>query len=138
MRLYFIQSVNIYIVNIETHYTFPSRVCQAGWLGGLDVHGRATDAERTGILQSLTERMTTGRRSGFHLRQRTARDVMTPQPICVHPDTPLLAALNLLLEHRIQRLPVVDEAGRLVGLLGWGGVLRVLGRVMGAAGRSGI
>jgi CBS domain-containing protein len=39
-----------------------------------------------------------------------------------------LTALNLLLEHHIKRLPVVDDAGRLVGLLGRGGVLQVLGR----------
>jgi CBS domain-containing protein len=45
-----------------------------------------------------------------------------------HPDTSLLTALNLLLEHHVKRLPVVDEAGRLVGLLGRGGVLQILGR----------
>ncbi|MBN1136904.1 MAG: CBS domain-containing protein [Anaerolineae bacterium] len=38
----------------------------------------------------------------------------------------LMAALQLLLEHRVKRLPVVDKQGRLVGLLGRGGVLQAL------------
>jgi CBS domain-containing protein len=49
---------------------------------------------------------------------------MINQPIRVHPDTPLLDTLSMLLEHRIQRLPVTDEAGRLVSPLGRGGVCR--------------
>jgi CBS-domain-containing membrane protein len=93
-----------------------------------DLIERAPDSERVGILESLTQRVPAGRHTGFHLQQRTAREVMTPHPVCVHPDTPLLTALNLLLEHHIKRLPVVDEAGRLVGLLGRGGVLQILGR----------
>jgi CBS-domain-containing membrane protein len=93
-----------------------------------DLLERASDSERVGILESLTQRVPAGRHAGFQLRQRTAREVMTPRPVCVHPDTPLLAALNLLLEHHIKRLPVVDEASQLVGLLGRGGVLQVLGR----------
>ena len=42
---------------------------------------------------------------------------MTLQPMSVRPDTSLLDVLQLLLEHRIKRLPVVDDEGRLVGLL---------------------
>jgi len=106
--------------------------CVVGIITDGDLLRRATDAERTGILQSLTERIPASHPAGFHLRQRVARDVMTPHPVCVNPETPLLAALNLLLEHRIKRLPVVDEAGRLVGLLGRGGVLQVLSRDMPA------
>jgi len=105
----------------------------AGIITDGDLLKRATHAERTGILQSLTERMPVGRPAGFHLRQRKARDLMTSAAVCVHPDTPLLDALSLLLEHRIKRLPVVDEQGRLVGLLGRGGVLQALSREMAAA-----
>lgn len=93
-----------------------------------DLLKRATDSERSGILQSLMQRLPAGSQAGFHLQQRTAGQVMTPRPVCVQPDTPLLVALNLLLKHRIKRLPVVDAAGRLVGLLGRGGVLQALGR----------
>ena len=80
-------------------------------------------------MHALTERVPVGERAaGFRLQQRTAADVMTPHPVCIHPDTPLSTALELLVEHRIKRLPVVDQEGRLVGLLGRGGVLQALSR----------
>ena len=42
----------------------------------------------------------------------------------------------MLLEHHIKRLPVVDDEGRLVGLLGRGGVLQALSRDLGAESAS--
>ncbi|MBU0609461.1 MAG: DUF190 domain-containing protein [Armatimonadetes bacterium] len=97
-----------------------------------DLLKRAAEAERGGILQALASRVPASQQEGaIRLRQRTAGDLMTPQPVSVHPDTPLLDALQLLLEHRIKRLPVVNDEGRLVGLLGRGGVLQVLSRELG-------
>jgi predicted transcriptional regulator/Flp pilus assembly pilin Flp len=46
---------------------------------------------------------------------RTARDIMTPEPLSVAPDTTLGAALTLMLNHRISCVPVVD-GGRLCGI----------------------
>ena len=51
---------------------------------------------------------------------------MTANPITVTPETPLLDALQLLLRHKVKRLPVVDDAGRLVGLVGRGEILQAL------------
>ena len=45
------------------------------------------------------------------------KDIMTREVISVTPDTEILKAARLLLEKRINGLPVVDEAGQLVGLL---------------------
>ena len=96
---------------------------------GGDLLRRATDLERVGILHALSERAPVGQKAtGIRLRQRTTADVMTPRPVCVKPDTPLPAALHLLLEYRIKRLPVIDPQGRLIGLLGRGGVLQALSR----------
>ena len=53
---------------------------------------------------------------------------MTANPITVTPETPLLDALRLLLRHKIKRLPVVDEDGKLVGLVGRGAILQALAR----------
>ncbi len=61
---------------------------------------------------------------------------MTLQPMSVRPDTSLLDVLQLLLEHRIKRLPVVDDKGRLVGLLGRASVLQALSRDLGAESTS--
>jgi len=91
-----------------------------------DLLRRATETERGGILRALTERIAPGKQAAVHLQTRSAREVMTPQPVCVRPHTPLPDALRLLLEHRIKRLPVVDAEGRLVGMVGRGGILQSL------------
>ncbi len=92
-----------------------------------DLIKRATAEERGGIVQSLTRRLPLGQAESFQLSQRTAAQVMTGQVVTVGPDASLLEALRLLLQHKIKRLPVVDEAGQLVGLIGRGGILQALG-----------
>ncbi len=47
----------------------------------------------------------------------TAADVMTPRPDCVDPSTPLPDVALLMVRHRLKRLPVVDDAGTLVGMV---------------------
>ncbi len=44
-------------------------------------------------------------------------ELMTRDVITVRPDTPLDEALGLMLNNHVRRLPVVDEAGRLVGIV---------------------
>lgn len=46
-----------------------------------------------------------------------ASDVMTRDVATITPDTPVLEALRLMLERRISGLPVVDNDGRLVGII---------------------
>ena len=48
---------------------------------------------------------------------KTIRDVMQPDPIKIRPDANLRGVLELLIQNQISGLPVVDEAGRLVGVL---------------------
>ncbi len=48
---------------------------------------------------------------------KTVADVMTPDPIIVGPQTPLKEAIKILAQRRISGLPVVDEAGKLVGVI---------------------
>jgi len=45
------------------------------------------------------------------------KDIMTRKLITVSPETEITQAARLLLENRINGVPVVDEAGRLVGIL---------------------
>lgn len=52
-----------------------------------------------------------------HVRTRV-RDVMTPNPITVGPEEPLLAAGRAMREHAVRGLPVVDAAGHAVGFVG--------------------
>lgn len=46
-----------------------------------------------------------------------AKDVMTAPVITVRPETPVREVSGLMLEHRISGLPVVDEDGKLVGII---------------------
>ncbi len=45
------------------------------------------------------------------------RDRMTPDPICGHPEMPVTEAQTSMREKNIRHLPIVDEDGRLVGLV---------------------
>jgi CBS domain-containing protein len=48
---------------------------------------------------------------------RTVAEVMTRDPITANPDTPLTEVIQLLAERHISGLPVVDDAGKLVGVI---------------------
>jgi len=48
---------------------------------------------------------------------KTVADAMTRDPIVVRPETPLNEAIQILAERRISGLPVVDDAGQLVGII---------------------
>lgn len=45
------------------------------------------------------------------------KDIMTKELITVSPDTEIVRATKLLLENRINGIPVTDETGKLVGIL---------------------
>lgn len=46
-----------------------------------------------------------------------AKDIMTGEPITVSPETEITQAANMLLENRINGMPVVDRKGDLVGII---------------------
>ena len=77
-----------------------------------------------------------------HFRERTCAELMSRHVIAVGPRDTLDHARDLLLRHRLQGVPVLDEQRRLLGFLsqedllrqsGWGARLRAL--VPGAAPR---
>lgn len=45
------------------------------------------------------------------------RDYMSQPPIVISPNTPISDALKMMRERRIRRLPVVNPAGRLIGIV---------------------
>jgi CBS domain-containing protein len=55
----------------------------------------------------------------------TAAALMTRHVVTAHPDTPLSAAVRQLVQHRINRLPVIDGEGRLAGIVSRSDVLRM-------------
>lgn len=53
-----------------------------------------------------------------------ARDIMTSPAITASPNTTLLEIVNLMLEHRISGVPIVDKTGSLAGLVSEGDLVR--------------
>jgi CBS domain-containing protein len=53
-----------------------------------------------------------------------AEDVMTCEVISIDPDSTVLQAARLMLQHHISGLPVIDKEGNLVGVLSEGDFLR--------------
>ena len=49
------------------------------------------------------------------LPARTIEELMDPKPKFVHPFTPLSEVANILMEEKINELPIVDDSHRLVG-----------------------
>jgi CBS domain-containing protein len=60
------------------------------------------------------------------LMKRTVADVMISEFIYVHPDTKLTRVLQLMVEHRIRSIPVIDGDHRLAGIIAREDVLRAL------------
>lgn len=52
--------------------------------------------------------------------------VYNKKVITVTPDTPLLNALSLMITKRIRRLPVVDDAGKIIGIVSQGDIHQAL------------
>ena len=52
------------------------------------------------------------------------RDIMTTDPVKVTADMRLKEAARLMVRHRVSGLPVVDESGKLIGILSEGDFIR--------------
>ena len=62
---------------------------------------------------------------------------MTSDPICVRPSTSVEDAANLLLRRRLHRLPVVDERGRLLGVVTRSNIIRAAWEMRRGGGGEG-
>jgi CBS domain-containing protein len=60
------------------------------------------------------------------LLSRTVADVMTPEFIYVDPATKLTRVLQLMVDHRIRSIPVLDAGQRLAGIISREDVMRAL------------
>ena len=54
---------------------------------------------------------------GKELAKVTAREIMTKNPITVNQDTPVTEIMCLLQEKHLIRMPVVDDEGKLAGVV---------------------
>jgi CBS domain-containing protein len=63
---------------------------------------------------------------------QTVQDIMTPHPITIRPDQTLAEAARVMRDRHIHRLPVVDETGRLVGIITESDIVRSMALEMAA------
>ncbi|HWD08512.1 MAG TPA: CBS domain-containing protein [Actinomycetota bacterium] len=68
-----------------------------------------------------------GRQERRRYHGHTAADVMSPDPVTVPEDTPVSKVAQLMLRHKVNRLPVVRE-GHCVGIVTRNDVLKVFER----------
>ncbi len=62
------------------------------------------------------------------LMARTVADVMTPEFIYVDAATKLTRVLQLMVDHRMKSIPVLDAEQRLVGIIAREDIMRALAR----------
>lgn len=57
---------------------------------------------------------------------QTVGEVMSSDPIFIAPDKPLKEAAQTMHEKEVRRLPVVDDAGQVIGILTRGDIVRAM------------
>jgi CBS domain-containing protein len=65
------------------------------------------------------------------LMNRTVADVMTPEFIYVRSDTRLTRVLQLMVEHRLRSVPVIDSDHQLAGIIAREDILGALAACAG-------
>ncbi|RYF66194.1 MAG: KpsF/GutQ family sugar-phosphate isomerase [Cytophagaceae bacterium] len=90
----------------------------AGRLGATAVQDESTDSARGGTLLGIITDGDVRRMVSQHddYRHLCARDIMTPNPICVSPDDYAVAALEIMQSRNITQI-LVAEGGKLVGFV---------------------
>lgn len=74
------------------------------------------------LIGVITDRDITVRAIAHGLDPNTShvKDFMTPSPIVIEPDVNVEDAAEMMMMHQIRRLPVVDDKGKLVGIVSLG------------------
>lgn len=95
-----------------------------------DLLRRSRQEAHPGLLARLRQLITgqpgTAPRPTLAFADETAVDLMTTPVFTISAEATPADALQLMVQHQVKRLPVVDENGRLVGLLGRASLLRGL------------
>ncbi len=67
----------------------------------------------------------------YLLSEIKVKDIMTPNPITIHPDETVEYAAVIMLENRISGLPVVDDEGHVIGIITQTDIFKVLINITG-------
>ena len=117
------------------HHLSGVPVVQDGRLVGivseLDLLARDANLHAPNYLRVLDIMIPLGSKRHFDDEVRralatTAGEVMTREVVATAPDVDLADAASLMLERRVNPLPVIDEQGRLVGIISRADFVRLL------------
>ena len=114
-----------------------------GIISDTDLVARMSPETHPGVLEQLVSKLPLGQRSAearSHLqkaRGKTAADLMTHPVITLQANESIGTALALAAEKHIKRFPVVDESGKLLGIVGRGELLSALVSGLGASQMGG-
>ncbi len=103
-----------------------------GIISDTDLVSRMSPETHPGLLEQLVSKLPLGQRSieaRSHLqkaRGKIAADLMTQPVVTLPADESIGTALALAAEKHIKRFPVVDEAGKLIGIVGRSELLSAL------------
>lgn len=132
-----VMATNVITVDRDTPYKEVARLLADNDVtalpvlsGGERVLGMVSEADVLRREERSFSRMAVGlpRRTRHEREQagaRTAGELMTAPAVTIHPDAPLGAAARLMNGHHIRRLPVVNPAGELLGVVSRQDLLRV-------------
>jgi CBS domain-containing protein len=116
------------------------RECRVSAFPVLDAHGKVTGVVSeadllvkeavlgepggiAGLLAGLMHRAAQAKAAGV-----TAADLMTSPAVTIGPDETVEQAARLMFDRKVKRLPVVDQGGRLVGIISRTDILAVFDR----------
>jgi len=119
MKVRQVMTTDIYSINKGEEIAKAAEIMRAIDIGALPVH----DGEK--IVGMVTDRdiaiRNVARRHGPNI---PCEEVMTPKIISCSPDTSIDEAANIMAEHQIRRLPVIED-GILVGIVSLGDLATV-------------
>lgn len=111
---------HVYSISQQATVLDAAKLMNEHRIGALVVSGEGDQADQVlGIFteRDVLRRVVAERRDPA---QTTIADVMTRQVACISPDTPVEEARAIFRQRRIRHLPVVDDNGRLQGMVSIG------------------
>lgn len=120
MRVRDLMSKSVVTITPEESAALAARLLSRHELGALPVC--AADGTLAGIVTDrdiVTRCVAAGEEPG----RVPVRDIMSPAPSVITPETPILDAARLMAQRQVRRLPVVEQ-GHVVGMLSLGDLAR--------------
>jgi CBS domain-containing protein len=134
-----VMTATVVTVNRVTPYKEIARLLTRHQVSGLPVvladhrvAGVISEADLVAARDKEAWRARTGTTAGQHWHGVNGRapilagELMTAPAVTIHPDETVATAARVMTVHRVSRLPVVNKAGTLIGIVSQGDLLSAL------------